>query len=551
MIGVEGSARDRMWSERRLTRRGVLRYSFVSAAVMSVVAACQSAATPSPTTAPAAAPTTAPAAKPTTAPAAAPSSAPAAAPSSSPAAQPSAAAAAGATAKPAASASFSGPPRAASLNLPKVNINGKLTVVQSRDFHPDHNAYIEAQIKDFAQKMGYDLDHSYIEAYAGSGDVVQKLTAAVQAGDAPDLLIHTLGPSQLHFLDIVEDVTDFETQIQKQQGKLAPAFEKRFRLEGKYWGMPHFTRSSGFWARPSVFKAAGIDPLKDLTDYQKMADACLKVTDASKPMYGWGMTANRSGDGDATVRLVLFMWGGQVNDDTGEIVVLNKDPYRQYNIDALTWLKGIYADPKYAPMLPPGVAGWGDTSNNEAWLAGQIAFSNNAGTMYATSVVNNNPIADDTLMLPQVKGLGAGARVLQGPGDPMNFYIMKGAKNKDAAFQIAQSLMTVEAYQKMFGISTGYVYPAREWGWDTPELTEAKYAKDITPVWKQIFNDPSAFQGTAHPSPPTPQSNALDNTNFWTDMFGEILGGKAVDATLADWHNRVVQTFKEFGAKGE
>jgi multiple sugar transport system substrate-binding protein len=264
------------------------------------------------------------------------------------------------------------------------------------------------------------------------------------------------------------------------------------------------------------------------------------------------MTANRSGDGDTTVRNAIFMFGGQVNDDTGQVVVLNKDPYRQYNIAGLTWLKSIYQDPKYASMLPPGVAGWGDTSNNEAWLAGQLAFSNNAGTMYATSVVNKNPVADDTILIPQIKGLGPGARVLQGPGTtPMNFFIMKGAKNKEAAFQTVQSLMTHETYQKMFGISAGYVYPAREWGWDQPELTEAQYAKNITPVWKQIFNDPSAYQGTSHPASPTPQANALDNTNFWTDMFGEILGGKAVEATIADWHNRVVQTYKEFGAKGE
>jgi multiple sugar transport system substrate-binding protein len=546
---VKDSAQGARWPEKRFSRRGILRYSFLTGAAMSVLAACQSAATPSPTTAPAAAaqPTTPPAAAPTTAPAAAATTAPAAA------AKPTTAPAAGATTAPAttSNAAFSGPPTDASLNLSKVALNGKLTVVQARDFHPDHNAYIEAQIKAFAQKMGYDLDHSYIEAYAGSGDVVQKLTAAVQAGDAPDLLIHTLGPSQLHFLDIVEDVSDYEAAIEKQQGPMPAAYDIQFKLDGKYWGLPHFSRSGGFWARPSVFKAAGLDPLKDVPDYQAMADACMKITDASKPIYGWGMTANRSGDGDTTVKNAIFQWGGQVNDETGQKVVLNKDPYRQYNIAGLTWLRDIYTDPKYAAMLPPGVAGWGDTSNNEAWLAGQIAFTNNAGTLYATSVVNKNPVADDTVILQQVKGLGPGARVLQGPGGPMNFFIMKGAKNKEAAFQIVQSLMTLEAYQKMFTISTGYVYPAREWGWDQPELTEAQYAKNITPVYKQVFNDPSAYQGTSHPAPPSPQSNALDNTNFWTDMFGEILAGKAVDATVADWHNRVVQTYKEFGAQGE
>jgi multiple sugar transport system substrate-binding protein len=461
---------------------------------------------------------------------------------------PTTAAAAGATPNPAANAA--GPPATSALNLPKLTLNGKLTIVQAKDFYQDHNTYVENQIKGFAQSMGYDLDHSYIEAYAGSGDVVQKLTAAVLAGDPPDLLIHTLGPSQLHFLDIVDDVTDYETTIQKQQGPLPPAFEKQFRIDGKYWGIPHFTRSGGFWARPSVFKAAGIDPLKDLTDYQALADAALKVTDANKPMYGWGMTANRSGDGDNTVRLVLFMWGGQVNDASGEVVVLNTEPYRTNNVAALTWLKAIYTDPKYAPMLPPGVGGWTDPSNNEAWLANQIAFTNNAGTVYAQSVGDKNPVADDTVLLQQFKGLGPGARVLQGAGGPMIFFVMKGAKNKDAAFQIVQYLMTADGMKKIFQISTGYVYPARQWGWDQPELTEAQYARNITPVWKQIFNDPSAFQGTSHPAAPTPQSNALDNTNFWTEMFGDILSGKAVEDTVKDWHDRSVQLYQQFGAKG-
>src|SRR5919199_352065 len=216
------------WAERRTSRRLLLRYSLISAAAMGVAAACQQASTPAPTSAPAAAPTTPPAAaKPTTAPAA------------------------GATSAPAAQAAPT---------FTKASINGKLSVVQSKDFHPDHNALIEAKIKEFAQKQDYPLDHSYIEAYAGSGDVVQKLTAAVQAGDAPDVLIHTLRASQLHFLDIIEDVDALETDIEKQHGKTAPSFEKTQRLEGKWWAIPHFSRAAGYWVRQSAFKEAGLDP---------------------------------------------------------------------------------------------------------------------------------------------------------------------------------------------------------------------------------------------------------------------------------------------------
>src|SRR4051812_22408065 len=107
---VDGSGQGSQWPERRLSRRGILRYSFLSSAALTVLAACSQAAAPAPTTAPAAAPTAAPAAAATTAPAAAATTAPAAAakPTTAPATT--------------SNANFSGPPTDAALNLPKVGI---------------------------------------------------------------------------------------------------------------------------------------------------------------------------------------------------------------------------------------------------------------------------------------------------------------------------------------------------------------------------------------------------------------------------------------------
>ncbi len=518
----------------RLTRRTVLRYSFLSAAAMSIVAACQQAATPAPTAAPAAKPTTAPAAAPTTAPAAAATAAPAAA-------KPTAAAAAAATTAPAAQAAPT---------FVAAKINGKLQVVQSRDFHPDHNALIEAKVKEFATKQNYPLDHSYIEAYAGSGDVVQKLTAAVQAGDTPDVLIHTLSAAQLHFLDIIEDVDALEKDLEKFHGKVNPASTREDFLEGKWWAVPHFIRSGGFWVRLSAFKAAGIDPYTELGDLGKLRDAAMKIT-KDQDFTGWGMTANRSGDGDTMLRNAIFMFGGQITDETGQLVVLNKEPYRTNSILGLNFIKDIYTNPQWAPMLPPGVAGWTDPSNNEAWLGGKIGITSNAGTVFAKAVVDKNPVADDTFLILQPKGLGPAARSLMGAGGAMCFFIMKGAKNRDAAEQLIRYLHTPEIYKQMFKISTGYVYPSREWGWDQPEITESAYAKHVTDNWKKIANDPSGYLGSPYPGSPTPQVGALDSSNFLTDMFGEILGGKSVEDALASGHAKAVQTFKEFGAKGE
>src|SRR5581483_6389759 len=165
---------------RQLSRRTVLRLGLGALAAMPLAVAC------GPTSP--AAPVSQPDAKPTTAPAA-----PAAAPKSTEGSSQSATSSA---AKPAAAGAAE--PKAPAFT--KAKVNGKLSVVQSRDFHPDHNTFVEQKIREFAAKMEYPLDHSWAEAYAGAGNVVAKLTASVQAGDAPDVLIHTLRPSELKFL---------------------------------------------------------------------------------------------------------------------------------------------------------------------------------------------------------------------------------------------------------------------------------------------------------------------------------------------------------------
>jgi len=331
------------WTNQATTRRALLRA--LSLGAVSVLAACQQA--------PVAAPTVAPPAKPAvpTAPAATapPAVKPAATSAPAPTAIPKPAAAAATTA-PAAAATPAAAQAAPTFAAAK--INGKLQVVQSRDFHPDHNALIEAKIKEFAAKQNYPLDHSYIEAYAGSGDVVQKLTAAVQAGDAPDILIHTLGSSQLHFLDIIDEVDALEKDLEKFHGKLNAASTAENLIDGKYWAIPHFTRAGGFFVRLSAFKAAGIDPFNDLGDLGQLRDAALKIS-KGPDFTGWGMTANRSGDGDTMLRNAIFMFGGQITDKTGQIVVLNTEPFRTNTILGLNFIKDIYTNPQWASMLPP------------------------------------------------------------------------------------------------------------------------------------------------------------------------------------------------------
>ena len=71
-------------------------------------------------------------------------------------------------------------------------------------------------------------------------------------------------------------------------------------------------------------------------------------------------------------------------------------------------MTNLYMDKKWAPMLPPGVLAWSDSSNNEAYLAGKLAYTQNGGTVYGKAILDKNPIKDITALPP------AGGR----PGQP-------------------------------------------------------------------------------------------------------------------------------------
>jgi multiple sugar transport system substrate-binding protein len=522
MSDSEQGARPIPLDGRRVTRRAVLRFGLLIAAV-PLAAACGQPAPPAPTAAPAAKPTEA--------------------------AKPAAPAAAASPAAGAPTLAQIPEPKAPSFN--QAAINGKLTVVQSRDFHPDHNTFVEQKIREFADKMGYPLDHSWMEGFAGAGNVVQKLTATVQAGDPPDVIIHTLQPAELKFLDIIEDVDDLQKSIIKDYGKTVPGLERRALLDGKWWSVGHFTRSGSFWAVQKPFKDAGITDLpKAVQDFDPLRETLLKASVPEKELWGWGMTANRSGDGNTMTCDTTVMFGGQLTDESGQVVVLNKEPYRSYAIAAFEFLKETYTDPKWAKMLPPGVNAWTDPSNNEAYLAGKIFFTANAGTLFAKAVFDKNPVADDTILVPRPKGLGPGGRSLEGT-DGMRFFIMKGAKNREAAEQLIRHLLSPDVMREIWKTSTGYAYPAYEWGWDEGVIKESKYYKTVGEPFKKIAWDPSGYIAQNFPGPPTPWSTALYTANFWTDMFGEVLGGKPVADAIKDGHDRAVRVFKEFGAKGE
>ena len=522
----------------QLSRRQFLHRSGLIAAglaALPILAACGSnLPTPAPSVAPSAAPSIVPSAAPGGA-SAAPAGTRAATTAAS--AAPASSAAPAATATPAPTPTvIAGIPRAKS----SAKVTGKYQFIQNQDFHPDHNAFLRAEIQEFCKVQGWNLDISYASGFIGNGDLLTTLVGAVQAGNAPDAFFHDIGVRQFQSQNVLEKVSDITKEMIAKYGETYPGYEDTTLFDNEWWGVPFYGRAGGMYVRADIFKKFGLDPNKDTDTYDKLRETALKISDPNNKMWGWGMTINRSGDGNTGVQQPLMRFGSQLQDASGQKITFNSPE----TVAGLKWLKETYSDPKWANMLPPGINSWTDLSNNEAFLAGTIAITDNAGTMYAKAVLDKLPFAKDVLMIQRPKRNSDGKYLDSLAG--ARLHAIAGTKNKDASYDLFRHLLSDPVQNKLLEISPGYVLPPYKNNWQNPLVQNDTNAKASFP----LAYPTDRFTGLRYPGPSSAAVDALANGNYFTDMAAEVLQGKAPEDVAKNYQDRFIQVFKDFGLKG-
>jgi multiple sugar transport system substrate-binding protein len=426
------------------------------------------------------------------------------------------------------------------------NLTGQLQVVLNLDFNKNYNTFLKDTITKYAADKKWALDLSDLAGFTGSSDIWQKLQAQKQAGQPVDLIIHTLSGLLMQTYDLARDAASLVNAQVAKYGQVYPSFRAGYNLGGKWVALPFHDRTGGYWVRRDKFAAVGKSVANgDFDNWEAVKASCQAVSDPANNFYGWGMTANRSGDGETMVWNIIWEWGGALVDPTGQLVTL----YSPETIDGMTWLADIYQNPANANMLPPGVGSWTDPSNNEAWLAGTIGFTSNAGTLYAQSVVDNTTLTDGTVIKDVTDftliPLGPYGVRLQGSGGT-HFFFMNGSKNYDEAATLAQDLINPEIQRNLWRIGEGYTVPAYVNLWNDPVVMANPVNMQFKPV---SLNEPP-FTGTAYRGPISAAADAVSQENVATDMFGAILGGKPVDQAVREAHQQCVDIFKQFGLRG-
>jgi multiple sugar transport system substrate-binding protein len=424
----------------------------------------------------------------------------------------------------------------------EAEVQGTFFMLQKKDYHPTFNEWFRQAMVDWCKERGWPLDISYVAGYTGGTPEIEKIIASVEAGQPADLIMHNLGITQLRQARALEAVSPIVDEIEAQWGSTTARNRNDMFTDEQWWAVPYFQRSDGGWYQEPVFEAGGYD-MSSVRQYNDLWEACLDVSDPDNGLYGWGVTINRCGDGDWFMNRVTHGWGAYYQDETGQYVTVDSPEM----VEAMTAMTELYMDDKWAPMLPPGVLAWTDGSNNEAYLAGQVAYTQNGGTVYAKSVIDNNPIKDVT-------------RFHAPAGGPVNeefnslssnrWMILRGARNYDAAkTTLLEFMLNLEKQDGVFAASPAFSLPAYEGLWDASEYIPTN---PVAQDQKAVALDKAGVVPYDYPGPSlNPAMVAADSAGIMNDMVADILRGTPVAEAVATCHERFVQIFQEFGLPGE
>lgn len=413
-------------------------------------------------------------------------------------------------------------------------------MIARQEYFKEVETAFDAEVQKFAQMTGTKIENNRINE--DTGQVVQKMDAAVKAGNAPDFAYFDRFVPELYQLGDIVDVSDVVSQISDAYGAPEDNVRINATVGGKYYGIPYSTQGAGYFARKDWLAEKGIK-ISDVKTFENLRDVALEISDPSKNRYGWGMTVNQSGDGNGLIQSIINAYGGAGSSDDGKKAILNSPE----TVEAVTFLADIYTNPKYKNMLPPGVLSWSDTGNNEAWLAGVLGFTTNQFSLYAQSKATKNPVYDQTVVFPGFTGPSVDRPLAF--GNYTYFVIFKNAKNPDLAKALAKYLVAGPALLNMVKPANGLILPAYKKVWDSDP-----YYLNGDPVFaasRQVVEQPlpiATKTGLHFPQAPSPAWQQAYNSYVLTDMMGQIIqkGVKPADA-VKQAQDRTVAAFNQLG----
>lgn len=324
----------------------------------------------------------------------------------------------------------------------------KLSMLRWKYFvQAEDDAFVKL-IDAFTKATGVPVDISR-ESYE---DVQPKASVAANTGAGPDLFWGLYSLPHL-FPEKCLDVTDVADYLGKKYGGWVDSAVQYGKGSGTKWiDLPICYSGALINWRVAASKKAGFSKFPETTE------AFLEYSKAMKAQGTPGGFAlgHASGDGNTWVHWALWSHGGQAVDKDDKVTINSPE-----TVKALEFCKALYGN------MIPGTAAWNDSSNNRAFLANEVSWTNNGISIYVAAQNNAKDIAADM----------DHAYFPIGPvGKPTELHLMYPVlamtytKNPQACKALMAFMLEAENFNPWIESARGY-------------LTHCLNAYDKNPVW--------------------------------------------------------------------
>jgi multiple sugar transport system substrate-binding protein len=403
----------------------------------------------------------------------------------------------------------------------------KLRIWLFKSYVTGGNDILAKQVEAWAKERNVEPEFDW----ATFGDREQKFVAAIEAGNPPDIAeMNYQGP--MRYKAALRDETKLAKDLAAARGGLLTFADRVVQLNGQYFGIARLAFGGGLHIRKDLLAEKGLKMPKVYDP--DVIDVAKKCQDPSKDIWGFGQTLNRCDDGNGFMQAILWDYGGSAWDKDGKPALATSN--LKANMAALQFAVDTIQKHK---VQPPGVMGWNDASNNEAYMAGKLVSTNNGASLYYAMGAKNHPLFEKT-------------QVILTPGGPAGSFVFAGAYNwgvfqKSKYHELAEDMIRwvedekrFEEYMKACSGQAGPVYRSR---------AEHPYWKS-NPNYEGMLQNILRSVWPGYPGPITPAAIEVQAQYMLCDMAGRVVtAGLSLEAALKETHGRIEEVYKIRGGK--
>jgi len=362
----------------------------------------------------------------------------------------------------------------------------KLSVWDYKRYNEVYNPFVAQRIKQFEAKYPNVVTEYVVIPYPV---LVEKYAAAIESGNVPNVaFVESNFISVYQAMGVLVDLSSLMEKIDREQGPYFEALWANATIEGKQWAIPYEFQSEAIYYRKDLLREAGVS-VPDT--WQEVREVAKKVNDPSKGIYGAGVGLSKNCfDGEIVFRSILWGFGAKLMEKDGKTIAINSPE----GLKAFTFITDWYTKDK---TMPPGVLGWDNASDNKAFLSGQVAMIQNAGSVLWNMIDTRMPILENT----GIAKMPAGPAGRFMPSYSYHYLVFKQSADVGLAKDLIEFLLDRDYNEKEIALNAPQCQPVfkgmeNEPIWKVPRYSEFLvnvqfarqfgYAGDTTPAAGEI-----------------------------------------------------------------